>query len=92
MLDSLIARKHLLGLLFGNTQYLCEVYADVDFDIANERPNLYCLTQHKIDNVFLYYKLCSIYTRGVNLHTTTVSTDIMLYDKKLLWRKGVWYV
>lgn len=92
MLDSIIHRRHLLGELWQNTPYMCEVYADANFTLSDERPNLYCVTQQEVDKVSLYYKLCHIYTRGVNLHTTTVAADIMLYNKMLLWRKGVWYV
>lgn len=92
MFDSVIQRRYLLDQIWKNTQYLCEVYGDIDFSVEDQCPNLYCLVQQDIDKVSLYYKLSYIYTRGIKLHTTTESMDIMLCDKKLLWRKGVWYV
>lgn len=92
MLDSSIKTKHALEKIFSTTSFLVEVYANVDFTFMDERPCLYLLASQRLDETFLYYTLCSIYIQGTRLHITTDATDDMLSDKKLLWRRGVWYV
>lgn len=68
-----------------------EVYSEDSFHPLDKGVNLYCL----MPDTSKASKLLGMLSRCFELPSILVSsnqTDIIFRDKKLIWRKGTWYV
>lgn len=89
---SVIALKDELSKLFESEPDLCDVYANPDFTLEQDRPVLTVLCKSGLDTAQFYYKLLKLYPEMTKFYATCNQQDAILQTTKIIWRKGVWYV
>lgn len=88
-----IHKQQILDKLFDSIHGLTEVYGDKNFSLENFSANFYCLYNVKVDDVLkLYNGLEKAYPNKFGVYTSVHIQDAMFAGKKLLWRKGTWYI
>lgn len=87
-----IRREDALSKLFTETPNIVEVFADKDFQLDNNSAVFYFLTKGKLNIIKVFSQMLKIYDDKFKFYVATNSQDIMLENKKLIWRKGVWYL
>lgn len=89
---STIALKESMSRLFGDCEYICEVYANPDFSFEQIAPIFTILYKDGLDIVWLYNSLLKFFPEMVFFYVTRNPIDGVLQNTKMIWRKGVWYV
>ena len=69
-----------------------EIYTETDFTFEKDYINVYLLSNVTFDVVKLLYELNDIFPLGARVYIAKSNLDIMLQDKKIIWRKGRWYL
>lgn len=87
-----IRREDALSKLFTETPNIVEVFAAKDFQLENNSAVFYFLTKGKLNIIEVFSQMLKIYDDKFKFYVATNSQDIMLENKKLIWRKGVWYL
>lgn len=94
-----IATLRKLQELFKATEGLIEVYADSDFKASNDTAKVYLLVNEKesflagtSDVMRLLVGLRECFDEKSAFYVAHSNFDIMLENKKLIWRKGKWYI
>lgn len=87
-----IDRYILLGKIFEETPFLCEVYA-TDFSFENESATFVFLTKFPIDPTKTVNQLYVVYPGyNVNAYFITDYKSVVLENTALIWREGKFYV
>lgn len=89
-----VINKHMkLSSLFNSLETLCEVYTDLDFKLEdNFNVNFYLLAEHELNVAKVLIELNKLYGNTVSVYVTFNPYDLALRDRKIVWRKGVWYI
>lgn len=91
MLGTINKRKQ-LGKLLLETPEVIEVYADVNFSFEQDSVEL-CLFSHlDFDTPRFLFGLQKIFSLPSKFYFTHKNLDSMFRGKKIIWRKGKWYV
>lgn len=96
----MIKKRTALNDLFSSTVGVHEVYSDKDFNFSQDFASLYIV----LDDIDTYSglvmqfnsprfldRLHKIYDPRATFYLAHSSFDIMLENKKLIWKKGVWF-
>lgn len=90
-MSSVIERKDKLDKLFSGTDGLCEVYADITYNL--EVTNIkFVFFGKNVSTPLLYNRLCSLGWYDVHMYYTEDSMSPALKGKKIIWREGRWYL
>lgn len=89
-----IGRRLALHDVFTQYPVIVEVYADKGFTLAQDEVAFYVLTRNTkgVNTVNVYKHVASIYEQPCSVYFTDSELNTMLEGKKLIWRKGRWYV
>lgn len=87
-----IRRKQMMSELFNTFDTLVEVYSNVDFDYSDNNIVMVFLCRGSMDLARLFNEMLKIYEGHVSTYYTNNPTDIILQGRKIIWRKGAWYV
>lgn len=69
-----------------------DIYADMSFDFSCKDVRLFILHEVKFDTVKFLYRVREIFGENSKIYTTTDCLDTMFYGKRLVYRKGRWYI
>lgn len=89
---SVINIKETLGALFNKMVPNGEIYGDMDFDLAKDSITICILSKVNFDTSTMFHKVQDLYTLPIKLYCTTEPLHPMLNGKRIIWRKGVWYI
>ena len=89
-----IGRSLALHDVFTQYPVIVEVYADKGFTLAQDDVKFYVLARNTkgVNTANVYKQVASIYEKPCSVYFTDSEVNTMLEDKKLIWRKGRWYV
>jgi len=95
-----INKIRLTDKLLKDNPSIIEVYSDHDFSFENDTTSFYFLCnsdlkdrgKHHLNFVKLLQEVQHIFDRNSKIYFARSSFDIMLESKKLIWRKGKWFV
>jgi hypothetical protein len=97
MLGQINKRKK-LEETFADYPSIAEIYSDKDFTFEKDTACFYCLfldtrnDSKNIDIVKMLMDIRYIFSDDSRLYFAKSGQDIMLLGKKLIWRKGRWYI
>lgn len=95
-----INKQRILGELFEKHSEICEVYSKPDFSLEKDSAEFYILCKD-IDNtkvfrnpeelVDILYSVSELFDANSKIYFAHSSSDVMLENTKLIWRKGKWF-
>lgn len=92
-MSSVINREKTLSELFSKNKGIAEVYADLDFTLRDDFVSLYILHKHDVNSVAMLFELYKLYgSSNVNIYLTTDPLSLTLYNKRIIWKEGRWYI
>lgn len=90
-LVSIIEREYVLSKAFGN-YFVHEVYADVDYTLGMDNPNIAILQSKNEGKRELFEYVNSVYPNIGSCSIVCNPKHPVLAGKKIIYRDGVWYV
>ena len=84
-------KKEALGEIFNSTDGLIEVYSDLDFNLASKEATFIAYGTD-VPVTLLLYRILDIGWFDLKLYKTSDPFASMLKGKKIIWRKGKWYI
>lgn len=82
----------LLQHIFEKYSDSLEVYAAMDFDLHDPEPCFYLYSRKDVDLPVMLEQIQSIYDLPIHIYFTHYMKHMLLDNKKLIWRKGRWYL
>lgn len=90
---STISRQAALGELFAKYPEIVEVYVNNDFTLTQDWNEFYILTRStNISTLDILKSLNTIYSRPCSVYFAESEFNLMFVGKKMVWRKGRWYI
>lgn len=90
-LVSVINREYVLSKIFKDCN-VHEVYADVNYTLELDKPNIAILTGKMEYKAALFNAVYSVYPNIDSCSITSNPKHPVLTGKKIIYRDGVWYV
>ena len=89
-----ISKMKSMEKLLSEFPNIVEVYSDVDFSFEKDSAIFYCVCKDSFttDFVSLLYCVRNIFDDKSRVYFAHSSMDVMLEHRKLIWRKGSWYL
>lgn len=87
-----INKQHFLSEALQKYPEIVEVYTDTDFSFEKDYMDMYVLRSSDFHAEQLLYDIHSIFSMGGHVYLAKSSLDTMLNGKKIVWRKGKWYL
>lgn len=89
-----ISKMKSMEKLLSEFPNIVEVYSDVDFSFEKDSAKFYCVCvdSSTTDSTSLLYRVCAIFDNNSFVYFAKSSMDVMLEHRKLIWRKGSWYL
>ena len=92
-----ISKMKLMDELLKEFPLIIELYADTDFTFEKDSANFYALCSdvkfnNMVDFTLLLHKLSAIFDESSRMYFANSSMDVILEHRKLIWRKGSWYL
>ena len=81
-----------LSVIFDKYKDSLEVYSDYDFDLHDLQPSYYLYSTKGVDLATMLFKVQELYDYDIHLYYTHNMRSPLLENKKLIWRKGKWYI
>lgn len=93
-MSSVIIRKEKLTEIFNSfSPNVIEVYSATNFSFEHEvNVEFVIVYKNDIEVSKLFWELQKLYNDNAKLYITSRPRDGMLDAKKLIWRKGKWYI
>lgn len=87
-----INKKYEIGTVLEKLKYVSELYSDVNFTFEKDGGEFIMLCSQNVSLPTAYFEFSRVFPLPVRLYVTKDPFDAILCDKRIVWRKGVWYV
>ena len=89
---STLKLKELLNHVFSRYSDSLEVYVDNDFSLYSEKPKFYLYSATDIDLPTIMFSINNFYKEVAHVYYDNKWPSELFDNKKLIWRKGKWYI
>jgi len=89
-----ITKRLALHTIFTRYSTIVEVYADKDFSLEMDVASVYILVRDlkTVDTTTVLSMITNLYGQPCSVYFSEEESNMMFEDKKLIWRKGRWYL
>ena len=87
-----VGKDIVLSELFEKHKEIVEVYSNVNFKLDNKYADFYILCKGDVDVPTIYRTLNDLYPDAVHVYIVKNQLSPALLCKRIIWRKGRWYI